>query len=60
MKTNTSDYALTIILFIMTPDNEAYLVVFHFYTLILLSLTIILITRNFLLFSKHSESGNIT
>jgi len=32
MKTNTLDYALAIILFIMNKENKVYLVTFHSYT----------------------------
>ena len=32
MKTDTSDYALAIILSIMNEENEVHLVIFHFYT----------------------------
>ena len=33
MKTDTLDYALTVILFIVNEENEVYLVTFHFHTL---------------------------
>jgi len=32
METDTLDYALTAILFIVNKENEVYLVTFHFYT----------------------------
>jgi len=32
MKTDTLDYALTVILSIMNKENEVHLVIFHFYT----------------------------
>jgi len=32
MKTDTLDYALTAILFIINEENEVYLVAFHSYT----------------------------
>ena len=38
MKTNVSDYAFTVILFIMNEKNEVHLVVFHFYTFIVVEL----------------------
>jgi len=32
VETDTSDYALTAILFIVNEDNEVHLVAFHFHT----------------------------
>ena len=52
METDTSDYVLTAILFIVNEENEVYPVTFHFYTFTMVKLNYNIYDKELLIIFK--------